>query len=54
MGLLYNDMCREEKNNLERFGEDYQRYMKAVPRANPVAGAIRLLLRCRAEDRGTP
>jgi len=41
MGLLYNDMCREERSNLERFGDDYQRYMERVPRMNLVAGAIR-------------
>jgi protein-S-isoprenylcysteine O-methyltransferase Ste14 len=43
MGLLYSDMCREEKNNLERFGDDYQRYMEQVPRMNLVAGTIRLI-----------
>jgi protein-S-isoprenylcysteine O-methyltransferase Ste14 len=43
MGLLYNDMRREEKSNLERFGKDYQRYMEHVPRMNFVAGAIRLM-----------
>jgi protein-S-isoprenylcysteine O-methyltransferase Ste14 len=41
MGLLYNDMRREEKGNLERFGDDYQRYMEHVPRMNLVAGTIR-------------
>jgi protein-S-isoprenylcysteine O-methyltransferase Ste14 len=43
MGLVYNDMCREEKSNLERFGDHYQRYMERVPRMNLVAGTIRLL-----------
>jgi protein-S-isoprenylcysteine O-methyltransferase Ste14 len=43
MGLLYNDMCREEDSNLERFGDDYRRYMQRVPRMNLVAGTIRLL-----------
>jgi protein-S-isoprenylcysteine O-methyltransferase Ste14 len=43
MGLLYNDMCREEKSNLERFGDDYQRYMERVPRMNLVGGTIRLI-----------
>jgi protein-S-isoprenylcysteine O-methyltransferase Ste14 len=43
MGPLYNDMCREEKSNLEKFGKDYQRYMERVPRMNFVAGAIRLV-----------
>jgi protein-S-isoprenylcysteine O-methyltransferase Ste14 len=54
MGLFYNDMYREEKSNLERFGDDYQRYMEQVPRMNFVTGAIRLLLKRCAEDRGTP
>jgi protein-S-isoprenylcysteine O-methyltransferase Ste14 len=43
MGLLYNDMCREEKNSLEKFGDDYRNYMQQVPRINFVAGIIRLI-----------
>jgi protein-S-isoprenylcysteine O-methyltransferase Ste14 len=43
MGLSYNDMRREEKSNLKRFGQDYERYMARVPRMNMVAGAIRVL-----------
>jgi protein-S-isoprenylcysteine O-methyltransferase Ste14 len=43
MGLLYNDMCREENSNLERFGDDYQRCMERVPRMHLVAGTIRLM-----------
>jgi protein-S-isoprenylcysteine O-methyltransferase Ste14 len=43
MVLLYNDMCREENSSLERFGDDYQRYMERVPRMNLVAGTIRLM-----------
>jgi protein-S-isoprenylcysteine O-methyltransferase Ste14 len=43
MGLLYNDMCREERSNLERFGDDYQRYVERVPRMNFVVGCIRML-----------
>ena len=43
VGLSYNDMRREEKSNLKRFGQDYERYMALVPRMNVVAGAIRLL-----------
>jgi protein-S-isoprenylcysteine O-methyltransferase Ste14 len=54
IGLLYNDMCREETSNLERFGEDYQRYMQAVPRANLLAGAIRLFRTRSVADRGSP
>ena len=45
IGLSYNDMRREEKSNLKRFGQDYERYMARVPRMNMVAGAIRLLRR---------
>ena len=43
MGLLYNDMRREEENNLARFGDTYQRYMEQVPRMNLVAGTVRLI-----------
>jgi protein-S-isoprenylcysteine O-methyltransferase Ste14 len=45
MGLLYNDMCREEKSNIERFGDDYRHYMEQVPRMNFVVGIIRLIRR---------
>jgi protein-S-isoprenylcysteine O-methyltransferase Ste14 len=54
IALLYNDMRREEKSNLERFGDDYRRYMVQVPRMNFLAGTIRLLLQRIEEDRGTP
>ena len=47
MGLLYNDMRREERSNLEKFGDDYQGYMDQVPRMNLIAGAIRLVQRRR-------
>jgi protein-S-isoprenylcysteine O-methyltransferase Ste14 len=43
MGLLHNDMRREERSSLERFGDDYQRYMEHVPRINLLAGTIRLI-----------
>lgn len=41
MGLLYNDMRREEQSNLAVFRDDYQRYMDRVPRVNLLAGLIR-------------
>jgi len=42
MSFIYNDMRREEKNNIEKFGDDYLRYMEQVPRMNFVLGTIRL------------
>lgn len=47
MGLLYNDMCREEKNSVQKLGGDYRNYMERVPRMNFVAGIIRLIRRRR-------
>ena len=43
IGLLYNDMAREEVRCVEKFGDEYLDYMKRVPRANLLAGAVRLL-----------
>lgn len=45
MGLLYNDMCREERGNLQRFGAAYQQYMEQVPRMNILAGIVRRVRR---------
>ena len=45
IGLLYRDMCREEKCDVERFGEDYWDYMERVPGMNLVVGMIRLIRR---------
>lgn len=48
MGLLwgsYDDMKREERGNIEKFGDDYLRYMQEVPRMNLIAGALRQLRR---------
>jgi len=35
----------DEEKNLEKFGDDYKRYMEKVPRTNFVVGIIRLLRR---------
>ena len=35
----------EERSNIEKFGEDYKRYMQKVPRMNFLLGVIRLLRR---------
>ena len=36
---------KEEKGLLIRFGDDYRRYMRRVPKLNPLLGVIRLLKR---------
>jgi protein-S-isoprenylcysteine O-methyltransferase Ste14 len=41
--LTYIDLIREDKDCIERFGDDYKAYMKKVPRANFLLGIIRRL-----------
>ena len=41
---LYWDTFEEEDACIEKFGADYERYRKRVPRVNFVAGAIRFLV----------
>ena len=36
---------QEEQTNIEKFGDDYKRYMQKVPRMNFLAGVIRLIRR---------
>jgi len=43
--LFYRDVLREEQMSIEKFGDDYKRYMKKVPRMNLLLGVIRLLQR---------
>jgi protein-S-isoprenylcysteine O-methyltransferase Ste14 len=43
--LTYIDLIRADKDAVERFGEDYEAYMKRVPRANFLLGFIRHLRR---------
>ena len=50
MGMLYGDMCREEKSSIERFGDEYRRYMERVPRMNLVAGIIRPIRRRKRQE----
>ena len=35
----------EDQQNIEKFGDDYKRYMEKVPRINIIVGIIRLLRR---------
>ena len=41
----YLIILSDEEQNLEKFGDDYKRYMQKVPRMNFVVGIIRLLRR---------
>jgi len=43
--MFYKDVLREERMNIEKFGDDYIRYMKMVPRMNIIRGIIRILQR---------
>jgi len=48
--LFYKDVLREEQMNVEKFGDDYKRYMKRVPRMNLLIGIIRYLLKRRKQS----
>jgi protein-S-isoprenylcysteine O-methyltransferase Ste14 len=43
--IYYIDTFNEEKKNLEKFGNEYRRYMETVPRMNFVVGIVRLIQR---------
>lgn len=43
--VYYTMKIEEEERCIKRFGDAYRQYMKSVPRANIVAGLIRLLRR---------
>ena len=45
MALIYIDILKEDRSNIEKFSDDYKRYQQTVPRANLVLGVIRLLRR---------
>ena len=47
--LVYIDLIHADKDAMEKFGDEYTRYMKKVPRANFLLGIIRLLQRKRKE-----
>jgi len=48
--LFYRDVLREEQMSIEKFGDEYKRYMEKVPRMNFILGMIRLLRRKKARD----
>ena len=45
IALLYVDILIADKHELEKFGDDYRRYMRSVPRINFLLGIWRLLRR---------
>ena len=45
MGLVYADTFKADQSCIEKFGDEYERYMGRVPRVNFVAGIIRLIRR---------
>ncbi len=47
--LLYVDILMADKHEVEKFGNDYKRYMKKVPRTNFLLGGIRLARRRKRE-----
>jgi len=38
-----------DKHEVEKFGDDYKRYIERVPRTNFILGIIRLLIRRKGE-----
>ena len=44
MILIYMDTFKADEACIEKFGEEYVRYMQRVPRVNFVAGLLRLLV----------
>ena len=45
MVLAYLDTYKLDHNLIEKFGNDYRRYIKEVPRVNVILGIIRLVYR---------
>jgi protein-S-isoprenylcysteine O-methyltransferase Ste14 len=43
MGLVYADAFKADQYCIEKFGDEYKRYMERVPRVNFVVGIMRLL-----------
>jgi protein-S-isoprenylcysteine O-methyltransferase Ste14 len=44
MGLVYLEIQAADQEGLDKFGDEYRRYMQRVPQANFLIGLIRLIL----------
>jgi len=49
LGLNYGTIPEADRAGVEKFGDEYKRYIQTVPRINIVAGVIRLARRRRRE-----
>ena len=47
MAFMYVDALRIDRHEIDKFGDEYRRYMQIVPRLNALVGLIRLLRRRR-------
>jgi len=43
--LMYIDLIKADKDAIEKFGDEYKKYMQKVPRANFLLGIFRLVKR---------
>jgi len=48
--LAYIDLIKADKDAIEKFGDDYKRYMERVPRMNSLIGIRRLLRQRRKQS----
>jgi protein-S-isoprenylcysteine O-methyltransferase Ste14 len=49
MVLVYLDALKADRYAIEKFGEEYKRYMQTVPRINFLSGIIRFLRKKKRE-----
>jgi protein-S-isoprenylcysteine O-methyltransferase Ste14 len=52
--LIYADIQAADQEGIEKFGDEYRRYMLRVPQVNFLIGGVRLLRRKGSSDGKTP